>query len=431
MSPDVDVVIVGAGIAGLVAARCLGDAGFAVCVLEARDRLGGRIHTDSSFAGAPVERGAEFIHGDRVRIWHYLERFGLRADPSLGTRGLRFVDGSRLRSPLWLLTRPAAFRLSLAMMALVHRKGPDESLADFLRARRITDGLGRRLADYMVNSACASLEDLGVVDAVAGLTSLQSRGGAFRPAGGHQAVVDSLARGLDVRCNAPASVVRWSDAGVEVEAGQSVRARAAILTLPLGIQQAGVVCFEPALPEPKQRAAAALRMHSAVKILFRFGHQVGDTRVHAIAADTEVPVFWRAPEPTPVWTGFVTGPRASTLASNPERAADRLCSLCGPEARHALQAVEVVDWGRDPWSRGGYSAAPPGAFAARAILAERVGSLVFAGEATATDGEAGTVSGAINTGERAGAEARAMLTGRGSAASRPVRSALQPSETNL
>ena len=84
MSPDVDVVIVGAGISGLIAARCLVDAGFSVRILEARSRLGGRIHTDLGFAAVPIERGAEFIDGKRVRVWHYFE--AVRAAGAAGTR---------------------------------------------------------------------------------------------------------------------------------------------------------------------------------------------------------------------------------------------------------------------------------------------------------------------------------------------------------
>ena len=139
----------------------------------------------------PIERGAEFIDGNRVRVWHYLERFGLQAQPGLGMRGFRFVHRDRLHHPLWLLTRPSAFRLALAVSSLVRRQCPDQSAADFLRARGVA-GVGWRLAEVMANAACAPLEDLGVVDAAAGLNSPQASGGDFRPTGGYQMLVDSI-----------------------------------------------------------------------------------------------------------------------------------------------------------------------------------------------------------------------------------------------
>ena len=308
---------------------------------------------------------------------------------------------------MWFLTRPSAWRFALAASAVARRRH-DQSAAEFLRSRGVA-GVGWRLAEVMANASCAPLEALGVVDAAAGLNSPQTSGGSFRPIGGYQMLVNGIGRGLDVRCGEPATAVTWNQAGVEVEAGQRVRARVAVITLPLGVLQAEAVHFSPALPDSKRRAAAALRMHPAVKILLRFRHAVGNGRVRVIAGDDEVPVFWRAAEPAPVWTAFVTGPRAVTLADAPDRAVERLCSHLGMEARRALDAVELVDWGRDPWSCGGYSSAPPHAFSARAALAERVGRLVFAGEATSTEGEAGTVSGAVVTGERAAAEVCALL----------------------
>ena len=409
MIPDVEVVIVGAGISGLVAARCLVDAGFSVRVLEARTRLGGRIHTDLGFAAVPIERGAEFIDGNRVRIWHYLERFGLQAQPGLGMRGFRFVHRDRLHHPLWLLTRPSAFRLALAVSALVRRQCPDQSAADFLRARGVA-GVGWRLAEVMANAACAPLEDLGVVDAAAGLNSPQTSGGDFRPSGGYQVLVDRIGRGLDVRCGEPATVVRWNQAGVEVEAGHRVRARVAVITLPLGVLQAETVRFEPALPDSKRRAAAALRMHPAVKILLRFRHPVGHDRVRVIAGDDEVPVFWRAAEPAPVWTAFVTGPRAVTLASAPDRAVERLCS-------HPWSRRPGAPSMRSRWSTG---VAILGAAAdTRRRLPtpfRRVRCWPRGSDASFSParpppprGEAGTVSGAVVTGERAAAEVCALL----------------------
>lgn len=406
---DVDVAIVGGGIAGLIAARILSDQGHRACVLEARPRIGGRIHTDTSHAAVPVERGAEVIHGNRVRVWHYLERYGLAARPN-PTRGVRFVDEGRLRRPLWLATHRSAWRLGRAMSVLAKVTADDQSAAEFLRARKI-DGIGWRLAEILANAACAPLEELGVVDAAAGVNSPQTRGGEFRPAGGHQALVDAVASGLDVRRQQPVTMVRWTADGVDIEALDRIRARAAIITLPLGVLQAGTVRFEPDLPAAKRTAVFQLRMHTAVKVTIRFSRPPAARGVRSVVGDDLVPAWWRSFADPPMWTAFVTGPRAPAVASDPGRAIERLCTLIGA-VPDAVQDVIVTDWGAEPWTLGGYSSAPPGAYAARAALAAPTGPLAFAGEATSTTGESGTVSGAILTGERAAAEVGEMLRNR-------------------
>src|SRR5437764_563714 len=90
---DTDVLVIGAGAAGLAAARALTDAGRRVVVLEARDRIGGRVWTDHTFGSIPVERGAEFIHGDRAGTWAWLRRAGLRAEPFARWSGRRIALG--------------------------------------------------------------------------------------------------------------------------------------------------------------------------------------------------------------------------------------------------------------------------------------------------------------------------------------------------
>jgi monoamine oxidase len=221
---DVDVVVIGAGIAGLVAARCLADQGVTVRVLEARGRLGGRIDTDPTFAEAPVERGAELIHGRRVSTWRYMARYGLEAKPALGAAGLRFAHEGRLHHPLWLL-RPSVLRLAGAASSLTHKPPQDQSLATYLQARGVT-GIGLKLAELAANSACASLDELGIADAVAGLRSPQSSGGTFRPVGGYQPLVERIAQGLDVRLATPVTSVAWHGSrGKAVVYDRSLRAR--------------------------------------------------------------------------------------------------------------------------------------------------------------------------------------------------------------
>lgn len=367
MSPD--VVVIGAGVSGLVAARRLVDAGARVVVLEARDRLGGRIHSDDEFAEAPVDRGAEWIHGSSSSTWRYLTRFGLEAKPALGTFGMRFAHEGRLHHPWWLL-RPSTLRLGFAVSSMLGKQVPEQSVAAYLASRGVT-GVGLMLAQLATASACAPLEGLGVAEARAALTSVQSRGGTFRPVGGYRPLVEHLAEGLDVRYSEAVTRIAWSPTSVEVVASEGWTARAAIVTLPLAVLQQECVTFEPALPGNKQQAIAALRMHPAVKVLMHFRHSVGDPKVHAIAGDERVPVFWRSTGS--VWTAFAAGMDTSELTATKELAAERLCLYLGPDAKAALAAIEVVDWGNDPWSRGGYNSVGVGAYCSKVSTIASIG----------------------------------------------------------
>ena len=406
---DVDVAVVGAGIAGLVAARAVIDAGLSVRVLEARERAGGRIHTDTSFAPVPVERGAELIHGRRVRVWHYLDRFGLGAARERGRRGFRIADGTRLSHPVWLAVDRSVWRLGLAMQAVARPRSTDSSVAELLDERKVT-GAGRRLADMMANAACAPLDELGVADAAAGLLSPQSSGGEFRPAGGYGALVSALAAGLDIHFSAPVTRVRWHQDGVEIETNETVRARAAIVTLPLGVLRAGGVTFAPELPLEKRNAIAALRMHPAVKIVIRFERKVPAKRVRVVAGDPAVPAYWRSHSEPPDLDRLRHRPARLGRRASAGSGRRQVVRAISVPPRAAVDRVMVIDWGSDPWSCGGYSSAPAGAYGSRATLAEPCGRLFFAGEAVSTSGEAGTVSGAITTGERAAQEAGRILS---------------------
>jgi monoamine oxidase len=206
----------------------------------------------------------------------------------------------------------------------------------------------------------------------------------------------------------------------------TVRARAAIVTLPAGVLNANALRFDPPLPKSKRDAASCIVMGPVTKLVLRFRsafwERVADGRYRDGAffhnAGAAFPTFWtQLPLRAPLLVAWAGGPKADALAALGDdllvaTALDELRALFGAEADpHAeFEAVYFHDWQRDPYARGAYSYVAVGGGDARAQLAAPVdGVLFFAGEATAPASEAGTVAGALQSGERAAAEVLAAL----------------------
>jgi len=421
------VIVVGAGAAGLAAADALRRAGAAVVIVEARDRIGGRVDSriDPSL-GIAVERGAEFVHGRPPRITALARRSGapVRAVPErhVARRGGRQqpVDG--------------AFEEAQRLLSLGQRDDEtfEAALARNGGPRRLGAGtveLAREFVRgfYLADPATASAGALRRMTEGLGET-----GGAtpHRVVGGYARLLAPLARGLRargaIRLSCPVEEIRWRPGAVEVRVRGAaggplppLRAARVIVTAPLGVLQAGALRFRPSLPG-LARAAAALEMGPIVKVILRFRSGAWPPRgtgrlsfLHVPGAP--VPVFWTlAPLSAPALVGWAGGPHARALAGRSERAVAaaavrsvaRGLALSPAAVEDALDAVDAIDWTADPWARGGYAVFPAGSAGASEALARPVaGTLFFAGEATADPAGAGTVEGALASGERAAREA--------------------------
>lgn len=439
----VDVIILGAGVAGLAAARDLSRAGLAVCVLEARDRIGGRVYTlhDPSLP-LPVELGAEFIHGMPTDIHAIVQAAGLP---------IYEIDGDRWRSHEGALV-PGDDRWSQVDSVLGRMEQVDEhdqSFQAFIEPY-LQDEHWREaavLATSYIEGFDAALIDRVSVRALAReqRASAENDGDrAFRVLGGYDQVARWLRAGFDPRSaalhlNTVVTEVRWRRGAVTLLAqsrlGQALEpfhATCAVVTLPLGVLRAppdspGSVRFSPALPE-KQGAVQQLEMGQVVKITLRFRERFwGDDRFIAgrdgenldglsflYSRDPWMPTWWTAhPLRAPLLTGWAGGPAAARLVGQGEnfiagQAIDALARLLGI-ARGPLEALlegwYVHDWHADPFARGAYSYIAVGGLDAPQRLATPVDdALFFAGEATDSAGHTGTVHGAIASGRRAARE---------------------------
>lgn len=425
MSPDADVIVIGAGAAGLAAAQMLTRAGRRVMILEARDRIGGRILTlRSAPLPLPLELGAEFVHGEPDEILGLVREHGL-ATYEVGEAHHVFEDGA---------LRPAGGFWSRVERVLhgLDTGGSDRSVAAALRPSRRSKA-GQWAARYVEGFHAGDLTTMSVrslARAEGGQASGSS--GAARLLSGYDALVSALAETLhgplvDLRHRVIARQVRWEPGHVTVTtasadggAGSTFSAAAAIVAVPLGVLQApdsaGGIRI---LPEPDawRDATARLRMGDVLRLVLQFRRAPWPADLGFLhVPGARLPTWWTpAPVRAPIITAWAGGPSATSLLKLDRQALaatalDVLAPAIGA-SRQELGGLLVEtyhhDWSADPFALGAYSyALVGGADSFEALGAAVAGTLVAAGEATAGDGENGTVQGAIASGRRA---ARALL----------------------
>lgn len=421
-----DVLILGAGASGLAAGRQLHDAGQRILLLEARNRIGGRVFTDRSFAPVPVELGAEFIHGHQAATWDYVRAAGLPTVAIGRLRRRRFLlsfGGPAL--PFYrVLFRPDLWPAFDPDAELKRFVGPDQTVAAYLRSRgfspRTQEWLGFRLTHPNLGDPDTS----GMGGLAHELRVHHAGVDDFRILAGYDQVMEHLARGLPLRLNTPVLALRWSGDGVTAltQDGSSFTARRAVITLPLAILQQGGVQFDPSLPPAKQQAIAGIPVGLVVKLIYRFHTRFWPSTMTFLLNTGATPAWWSPAlghaDAPPLLTAFVGGRRAKVMH---ELSADAALDLGLRELQRFFPTVPVrrllvyarrVAWGHDPWARGGYSFPGLNAVALRQALASPLcNTLFWAGEATAHDTNPATVHGAIESGWRAAQEVLAVARG--------------------
>jgi monoamine oxidase len=400
-----DTIIIGAGAAGLAAARALRDAGRAALIVEARGRVGGRICTDHTHG--PVELGAEFIHGDHAATWELVRAAGLRS--AIWTRERRFACGGRILPA----DSPVAARVFALYAIVAGYHGPDVSAEALLRAHAAPDepALGIVLR-WLANLEGADTARLSA--ARYAWEHEQSTNGAdnFHILDGYDRMVAQMAAGLELRLDAAVERVAWEPGRVALAlaGGETLQARRAIVTVPLGVLQAERPAFAPALPAAKRAAIAAIPMGHVTKLVLWFDRQLWPD-FGVLSTDGQVATWWPVESAaTPTLMGYQGGAVALQVAAMGEQRAiavalAELSQLFGADMAAACLGGRLADWSQDPWSLGAYSYSAVGTGAARAALAAPVeGTLFFAGEASVLNGHIATVHGAIESGRRAAAE---------------------------
>jgi monoamine oxidase len=311
------------------------------------------------------------------------------------------------RVPLFDITRSWALPDEPALPA-------DESFAAYLARLGFTPEQLHYTRRSFANATGDDAERFSAAATLLELSDTSNGEGDYRIVEGQITLIEHLAHGLDIRLKTVIQRVRWSESGVTVSTDQGeFHADRAVITLPLGVLQAGKVAFEPPLPAEKQAAIDGLRMGSNIKLVYVLAESPLPRHIAALYSDRNPPMWW-----TPsfgrqtdhiVWTAFVGGSWARELIALGEQAALQLAfeTFRIEVARPDLQYVSAqwVNWVADPFSLGSYSIVPPGGVGLREQLAAPVGRVLFwAGEATAPRAAASTVHGAYTSGKRAAGE---------------------------
>ncbi|MBM7830001.1 monoamine oxidase [Agromyces cerinus] len=403
-----DAIVIGAGAAGLGAARTLADAGRSVLVLEARGRIGGRMWTDRTSMSIPIERGAELVHGSTVSTWGLIDQLGLATHRQTKLFGrLRpetpWIDGFHYESwhfPLGAPPYPNGLPAPTA----------DETALHWLQRVGITpDNYPIMLAAIEVDAE--QFDVLPAKEAAKTIeTALKYQGrtgpmppeeyGDYRVIGGYDQVLQPLVAGLPLVLNAPVHTVEHGPGHVEVHTSRGTySAKALVVALPGGVLKHGDVVFNPPLPPEKSNGFQAISYLPVFKGILEFAHPVLPVG-HPVPRGWDIlttfsknpPSNWSASAGTPGFAGeiivsWMTGGKAQELLDLPESqrfaaALDNLRTAAGDQGLQYTKS-STYDWSKDQFARGAY----PGPFSrwnANGLYSPINDTIFWAGMVTST-----------------------------------------------
>lgn len=441
------ILIIGAGVSGLAAARMLARAGHRALVVEARDRIGGRIFTlHDKRLPVPIELGAEFIHGRSPAMMRVLNDSGLALVDASDSHWL-FQDGQLIDSgEMWQGVDE--------VMAGMKSSATDRTFLDYLTTfsdAEVSPLVRSQARGFVEGFHAADTARIGVQGLIKDTEAADEDDGdlSFRTLAGYAKLAeylsaDAIAHGATIQLNSIVREIHWRRQGVELVCGppherRSLAGRSALLTLPLGVLQApsgspGGVAFFPELPFEKSAAIDHLAMGRALRVVLLFRHrfweklavpapegnrdlsELGFAHYPGLAFPT-----WRTQLPVraPMLVGWVGGPGVDPLANlSPTELKEKallslatILTVAPDDIRAELIDFKFHDWQADAFSRGTYSYVTVNGLRSQMDLSRPIEqTLFFAGEATAI-GHVGTVHGAIISGERAARELIKMAAG--------------------
>ncbi|HEY4324691.1 MAG TPA: NAD(P)/FAD-dependent oxidoreductase [Mucilaginibacter sp.] len=431
----IDILIIGAGAAGLMAARTLAKAGKKVIVLEARNRCGGRIHTIHNQAFLKnTELGAEFIHGNLPVTLNLLKEAGI-AYQSVNAEMWRYNNGHLSNVGFFitdwgvLIQRLSKLEADVNMGEFLQREFPGDRYKELRESvRKFVSGYDT--ADLWKASAFALRREWQGEDDDA----------QRRVKGGYGAVIKYLEdecknnRGR-IYLNSIVKEVHWSHEGVKAITTEGVvyDASQILIALPLGVLQAynderGAIAFHPEIPEQK-KAIEAMGFGAVIKILLEFDSIFWEDQfvtelagkslrnMGYLFSDEEIPTWWtQSPQHSSVLTGWLGGPDAANKKNQPDEAIlqqalqslGKIFKRNPDELKNGLLAFTIVNWTAEPFTRGSYSFDTVASEESRKLLNKPLSDILFFAGDYLYDGPAmGTVEAALTSGQRV---AKTMLS---------------------
>jgi monoamine oxidase len=405
-----DIIIIGAGASGLIAAREL-SAQYRVTVLEARDIIGGRIHTVYRNGVKEAETGAEFVHGELPITSGLLKEAGLSYYTIYG-KMFHVKDGKwdaqyeMIADWDALLEKMGSIATDMTMQAFMDQYYPAETFSS-LRENVRAFVQGYDLADMTKVSVKALHKEW-----------TNESDDNFRIDNGYTALINFLAAGLTrqggrIVTAAVVSNIQWSAGKVTVTttAGNTYTAGKVIVTIPLGVLQKGAITFSPAIPD-YIAAAGRIGWGTVIKTVVQFEKPFWEKHVQQagfIFGEAPIPTWWtQLPDKTYTLTGWLGGPPAiphlhKTTAELLELALQSLAILCGEtisSLKNLLVSSHISNWATDPHITGAYSYSTPDTSAAQVLLNTPLDATIyFAGEALYNGASPGTVEAALSTGK--------------------------------
>ena len=401
---DIDVAIIGAGAAGLAAARTLEGSGLSSLVLEARDRIGGRAHTIMTRAGIPFDLGCGWLHSaDRNPFVAIAEGLGFEIDRSLPPwrqRSYKDVFPQAERDDFFAALDAFFMRTHAASQA-----AQDSAAADYLEPGNRWNPMIDAVSTYI--NGC-ELDQVSVKD----FEEYEDTEINRRVPRGYGALIAAYGAPCNVALNCNVSLIDHSGARIRIETSRgTLTAGKVIVCVPTDLMAAEAIRFHPALPD-KVHAAAMLPLGADDKVMLALDGNNDlpkDGNLRGATMRTAMGTYHLRPFGRNCIEGFFGGRYAREVEDAGDgamaaAAIDEIVGLLGSEYRSKLTPLGESRWSRDPFARGSYSHALPGHADKRAVLAAPIdGRLFFAGEATSPDFFT-TAHGAQESGVRAAKE---------------------------